>query len=86
MRSLGSGIATGTNWGANFIVGLTFLPMMTLLSPAITFALYALVCAGSWLVVWTIYPETAGLSLEDVNGLLKDGWGVKESLSRWKNR
>ena len=86
VRSLGSGLATGTNWGANFVVGLTFLPMMMLLSPTVTFVLYAFICMGSWLAIWTIYPETAGLSLEAVSGLLRDGWGVKESLVRWRNR
>ena len=60
--------------------------MMMLLSPAVTFALYAFVCMGSWIAIWNIYPETAGLSLESISGLLKDGWGVEESLVRWKNK
>ncbi|TPX13169.1 uncharacterized protein E0L32_006369 [Thyridium curvatum] len=46
VRSLGSGVATATNWGANFVVGLTFLPLMEVLTPPWTFGLYALVCAG----------------------------------------
>lgn len=29
VRSLGSGLATATNWIANFIVGLTFLPLVS---------------------------------------------------------
>ncbi|KAL7624056.1 hypothetical protein AAE478_005613 [Parahypoxylon ruwenzoriense] len=29
VRSLGSGLATATNWSANFIIGLTFLPLTT---------------------------------------------------------
>jgi len=76
VRSLGSGIATSTNWGSNFIVGLTFLPMMQLLTPPYTFVTYALICALGWACVWRIYPETKGLGLEEVGGLLKDGWGV----------
>ena len=47
-----------------------------------TFALYALVCALGWIAVWRIYPEMSGLGLEDVKGLLADGWGVEESLRR----
>ncbi|KAF4981585.1 hypothetical protein FZEAL_2651 [Fusarium zealandicum] len=39
VRSLGSGVATATNWGSNFIVGLTFLPLMDLLSPSWTFVI-----------------------------------------------
>ena len=86
VRSLGSGLATGTNWASNFVVGLTFLPMMALLSPSVTFALYALVCTGTWVAIWRIYPETAGMGLEAVGGLLSEGWGVEESLRRWSAR
>ncbi|PYI30472.1 putative MFS myo-inositol transporter [Aspergillus indologenus CBS 114.80] len=86
VRSLGSSLATATNWGSNFIVGLTFLPMMEWLSPAWTFATYAAVCVLGWLGVWAIYPEMSGLSLEEVKDLLANGWGVKESLVRGYSR
>lgn len=82
IRSLGSGLATATNWGSNFVVGLTFLPMMQFMTPVWTFVVYGLVCAAGWICVWTIYPETKGLGLEEVGGLLKDGWGVQKSLDR----
>lgn len=77
VRSLGSGVATATNWLANFIVGLTFLPLMDILTPAWTFVLYAIVCMVGWVAIWWIYPETVGLSLEEATGLLEHGWGVR---------
>lgn len=77
VRSLGSGVSTATNWGANFVVGLTFLPMMDALTPSVTFVLYALVCVVGYVLVWRIYPETAGLSLEEATALLENGWGVR---------
>ncbi|KAL2819930.1 general substrate transporter [Aspergillus cavernicola] len=86
VRSLGSALATATNWGSNFIVGLTFLPMMELLSPSIVFALYGLVCVVGWFGVRAIYPEMSGLNLEDVKSLLAEGWGVRESLARARTR
>ena len=86
VRSWGSGLATATNWGCNFVVGLTFLPMMELLTPAWTFAIYSLVCIVGWVCCWAIYPETKGLGLEDVRGLLRDSYGVEESLRRAKIR
>ncbi|EXJ59104.1 hypothetical protein A1O7_06535 [Cladophialophora yegresii CBS 114405] len=82
VRSLGSSLATATNWLCNTVVGLTFLPMMDFLGPQWTFVCYAAVCAVGWVVVWSIYPETMGLGLEDVGELLRHGWGVKESLHR----
>jgi len=86
VRSLGSALATATNWGSNFVIGLTFLPMMEFVTPTGTFALYALICVGAWMVVWRIYPETAGLGLEEVGGLLKETWGVEESLRKFRER
>ncbi|KAI0885351.1 general substrate transporter [Annulohypoxylon maeteangense] len=82
VRSLGSGLATATNWTANFIIGLTFLPLliydrMDLLTPSVTFGLYGLICVVGWVGIWRIYPETAGLSLEEVTCLLENGWGVE---------
>lgn len=82
VRSLGSALATATNWASNFVVGLTFLPMMELISPGWTFAIYAVVCAVGWVAVWAIYPEMSGLGLEEVKGLLAEGWVVEESLRR----
>jgi SP family myo-inositol transporter-like MFS transporter 13 len=86
VRSLGSALATGTNWGSNFIVGLTFLPMMELLSPSLVFALYGIVCVVGWFGVQAIYPEMSGLNLEDVKAILADGWGVRQSLARARSR
>lgn len=76
VRSLGSSLSTATNWGCNFVIGITFLPMLEWLSPTWTFVVYAVVCVLGWSLIWRIYPETTGLSLEEVGELLKDGWGV----------
>ncbi|CAJ2511649.1 Uu.00g072740.m01.CDS01 [Anthostomella pinea] len=77
VRSLGSGVATATNWLANFVVGLTFLPLMDSLTPSWTFVLYGIICVAGWFGVWLIYPETVGLTLEEATGLLENGWGVR---------
>ncbi|KAK6825264.1 hypothetical protein PG987_012758 [Apiospora arundinis] len=82
VRSLGSGLSTATNWSANFVVGLTFLPLMDALTPTWTFVLYAAVCVAGWVAVWRIYPETTGLSLEEVTGLLENDWGVRPRSRR----
>ncbi|EFQ98877.1 myo-inositol transporter 1 [Nannizzia gypsea CBS 118893] len=48
VRSLGSALATGTNWGSNFIIGLTFLPMMRWMGAGWTFFIYAAICGVGW--------------------------------------
>lgn len=84
VRSFGSGIATATNWSSNFIIGFSFLPMMNGLGATGTFATYAVICVVGWIAVFRLYPETAGLELEGVGELLKNGFGVKESVERFK--
>ena len=67
VRALGSALATATNWACNSLVGITFLPMMELLTPGWTFVIYAGVCGAAWVGVWWVYPERMGKGLEDVN-------------------
>lgn len=86
VRSLGASLSTATNWISNFVIGVSFLPLLVALSPQVTFALYAGVCVGAWVAVWFIYPETAGLELEDVGVLLRDGFGVEEGRRIWEER
>ncbi|CZT21009.1 related to MFS myo-inositol transporter [Ramularia collo-cygni] len=86
VRSVGSGLATSTNWSSNFVVGMSFLPLMNYLGPSTTFTLYALVCVVGWIVIYKIYPETAGLELEGISQLLKDGWSVTESIEGFHER
>jgi SP family myo-inositol transporter-like MFS transporter 13 len=70
VRALGSALATSTNWGCNFVVGVSFLPMMEAFTPTLTMITYALVCLATWLAVWKTYPETKGMGLEEVRALL----------------
>lgn len=86
VRSLGSALSTATNWSSNTLVGLTFLPMLRVLTPAWTFAGYALVCAGGWVAVWAVYPETSGVELEEVGKMFERGFGVEESVKRFEKR
>lgn len=86
VRSVGSGVATATNWSSNFVIGITFLPMMEFLGPSVTFALYAAVCVACWASIWRIYPETSGLELEGIAVLLQNGWGVEASMEGFEER
>ncbi|KAI0149569.1 general substrate transporter [Xylariaceae sp. FL1272] len=77
VRSLGTGVATSLSWTGNFAMGLTFLPLMDALSPPWTFTLYAGVCTIGGFMVFRLYPEVAGLSLEEASALLDHGWLVR---------
>ncbi|CCX05858.1 Similar to Myo-inositol transporter 1; acc. no. Q10286 [Pyronema omphalodes CBS 100304] len=77
VRGLGTGAATAMCWGSNMVVAGTFLGLLETLGGRGTFVGYAEVCALGFLVCWGIYPETRGMGMEEIEGLLRSGWGVE---------
>lgn len=84
VRGIGSSFATATNWAGSLVVSATFLTMLHNITPTGTFAFYAGLCVVGEIFVYFLYPETAGLSIEEVQELLTGGFNVKESLQRSK--
>jgi SP family myo-inositol transporter-like MFS transporter 13 len=78
VRGAGTGLATATNWVLNFIVGATFLPAVELMYGGAVglFVVYAILCLAGAVAVWEVYPETRGLRMEEIEDVLRDGWGV----------
>ncbi|KAF9200002.1 hypothetical protein BGZ49_009803 [Haplosporangium sp. Z 27] len=60
-----SSLATGVNWGTNFIVGLVF-PSMTKGMGSGTFILFGVINIFGVFYVWYFVPETKGRSIEDI--------------------
>lgn len=63
----------------NLLIGSTYLSLMDRITPAGAFGFYAGLCFLGWLFDVFCFPETAGLGLEEVQGIFKDGFGIKES-------
>ena len=61
---------------------------MSKITPSGAFGFYGGLCLVGWLFCLFCYPETAGLSLEEVKAVFKDGFGIKESqrLRKQKER
>ena len=68
IRGVAAGIAAGANWTSNFVVSLTFLMLLDLLSPSWTFWLYGVLALGAWLFSYYLVPETKGRTLEEIEG------------------
>jgi len=66
IRGLAMSIATVSNWGFNFIVALTFLPMMQKLGTAETFWFFAVMSVAGVIFCYLYVPETKGYSLEEI--------------------
>ncbi|KAI8347279.1 general substrate transporter [Mortierella sp. GBAus27b] len=60
-----SSVATGVNWGTNFIVGLVF-PSMTKALGSATFIVFAATNLAGALFVWYFVPETRGRTVDAV--------------------
>ena len=79
VRGIGTSLSTATNWAGNLLIGSTYLSLMAKITPAGAFGFYAGLCLVGWIFVLGCFPETAGLSLEEVKMVFKNGFGIRES-------
>jgi len=71
IRSKGASLSTATNWAFNWLVG-ELTPVLQDLIHWRLYLVHAFFCATSFVVVYFIYPETAGIRLEDMDALFGD--------------
>ncbi|KDN49529.1 hypothetical protein RSAG8_02231, partial [Rhizoctonia solani AG-8 WAC10335] len=79
VRGIGASIATSANWAANLVIGATYLSLMHAITPSGAFGFYAGLCLLGWIFCIFCYPETAGLSLEEVKLIFRNDFGIKAS-------
>jgi sugar porter (SP) family MFS transporter len=66
IRGKSMSIATIANWGANFVVAISFLTLLNTISNAGTFFLLAVLSLTAVAYFWKTVPETEGLTLEEI--------------------
>jgi SP family sugar:H+ symporter-like MFS transporter len=66
MRGAALGVAGATNWVANFLVTVSFLPLLKAIGFAGAYGLYTLAAIVSVVFVWTAVRETKGKTLEEM--------------------
>jgi SP family facilitated glucose transporter-like MFS transporter 1 len=64
-RGLATSIAVAVNWSANFMVGLTFLPLTNTLGNS-TFLVFTVFLAIFWIYTYKNVPETKGRSPDEI--------------------
>jgi SP family facilitated glucose transporter-like MFS transporter 1 len=69
-RPLATSIAVGVNWTANFIVGLSFLPLQELLGTNV-FLIFVVLLGLFVLYVFKKVPETKNKTLEEIQMLFR---------------
>jgi sugar porter (SP) family MFS transporter len=78
IRSIGMSFVTGIQWLANFIVSMTFLPILEYFGIAVAFWIYASMCLVVILFTKFYVPETKGVPLETIEKNLVTGKPVLE--------
>ncbi|MCE5348252.1 MAG: sugar porter family MFS transporter [Bacteroidales bacterium] len=66
VRGAAMSIASLSLWIGTYLIGQLTPVMLTKLTPAGTFWLFALMCLPYILIVWKLLPETTGKSLEEI--------------------
>jgi sugar porter (SP) family MFS transporter len=66
IRGKSMSIATMANWGANFVVAVSFLTLLGAISNAGTFFLMGFLSLAAVAYFWRKVPETQGLTLEEI--------------------
>jgi len=77
VRSKGVALSTASNWLNNFLIGLV-TPVLLDTSASMTFLVFASACFAAY--VWATYwvPETANVSLEDIDTLFGSTAGQED--------
>jgi MFS family permease len=78
IRSVAMSFVTAMQWGASFVVTLTFLSIVDAIGMAFTFWIYAFVCLLTFMFCHYLVPETTGVTLEEIENNLRQGKPVRE--------
>ncbi len=78
LRTRAMSFVTAIQWGANFLVALTFLSVLQAVGPSVTFWLYGLVCLITIGFTYHWVPETKQVSLEQIEQNLLAGKRLRE--------
>lgn len=78
VRGLAMSIATVVQWGANFVVSISFLAIYENLGEGLTFALFGSLCVLAFFFIYHFVPETTGASLEKIEKNLLAGKKIRD--------
>jgi pimeloyl-ACP methyl ester carboxylesterase len=68
IRAAALGVAAAAQWIANFLITISFPPLLDTFGATIPYLMYAVFAALSFVFVLARVPETKGMQLEDMQG------------------
>jgi sugar porter (SP) family MFS transporter len=75
VRSKAAGVGTMANWSSNFVISLTFLPLIDLLGRSGAFWAYGAVGVLTLWFCWRFVPETKDKQLEEIEAIFQERAG-----------
>ncbi|CAA0826442.1 Polyol transporter 5 [Striga hermonthica] len=69
LRAQGCGMAVATNRVTSGVISMTFISLYSAITIGGAFLMYASVVAVAWVFFYTLYPETEGKTLEEMEAL-----------------
>ncbi|WVW79044.1 hypothetical protein I302_101007 [Kwoniella bestiolae CBS 10118] len=79
IRGSGSGISTVSVWVANLVVSVSYLSQLETITPTGTFCLYLGFSVIGYIFAYFCYPESKGISVDEIAKLFKEDFGVRKS-------
>ena len=73
IRGRAMGIAVFANWAANYLVALTFLPLMNSMGVGATYWIFTFICLCAIWFAWKIVPETKGKTFDEIQQFWRRG-------------
>jgi Sugar (and other) transporter len=67
VRASAMSAAACANWGANFLVTISFLSLLNAITNAGTFFMFGFLTVLALIYFWRRVPETKGLQLDDIS-------------------
>jgi MFS transporter, SP family, galactose:H+ symporter len=80
VRSKAAGVGTMANWSSNFVISLTFLPLIDLLGRSGAFWAYGAVGVLTLWFCWKFVPETKDKQLEQIEAIFRERAGEPVEL------
>jgi MFS family permease len=71
VRASAMSVATFANWAANFVVTVSFLTLLSVITDAGTFFLFGFLSVAAVVYFWRRVPETKGMSLEEISAQIE---------------
>lgn len=78
IRGMAMSIATVVQWGANFLVSISFLQIYQSYGQIQTFSFFAFICFLAFVFTYCFIPETTGIALETIERNLVAGKKIRE--------